>query len=352
MTRLETTQSPKRQRLLIGIIIVVVLIGVIFVASDWEGFRKVLSEADWRMILPALAFTAISYYCVGYSYAIVSQLLDIRMKRRDLTEIGFVTVILNHIITTGGVAGFSVRYLLMEPFGVRMREVLSSSLLHFYLTSMVMIAMLPVNFIYLLNHATLPKGIAILIGIATVVVVVISIIGALLLFVTTIRAPVLNFIVNTANKLFRREIQERFDQFNETLDQSSAALRTKPLILLAIVIIVIIEWGAAVTALGFCFKALGPVPSTGVLITGFVIGLIAGVLSMVPGGFGVQEASMAGIYALLGVPFEQALLAAILFRGVYYLVPYGFSLIFYGRLLRRGIKTKEKSTPQEDSITI
>ena len=352
MTRLETTQSPKRQRLLIGIIIVVVLIGVIFVASDWEDFRKVLSEADWRMILPALAFTAISYFCVGYSYAIVSQLLDIRMNRRDLTEIGFVTVILNHIITTGGVAGFSVRYLLMEPFGVRMREVLSSSLLHFYLTSMVMIVILPVNFIYLLNHATLPKGIAILIGIATVIVVVISIIGALLLFVTTIRAPVLNFIGNTANKLFRREIQERFDQFNETLDQSSAALRAKPLILLAIVFIVIIEWGAAVIALGFCFNALGPVPSIGVLITGFVIGLIAGVLSMVPGGFGVQEASMAGIYALLGVPFGQALLAAILFRGVYYLVPYGFSLIFYGRLLRRGSKTKEKSSPQEDSITI
>jgi len=352
LTRLETTQSPKRQRLLIGIIIVVVLIGVIFVASDWEDFRKVLSEADWRMILPALAFTAISYICVGYSYAIVAQLLDIRMNRRDLTEIGFVTVILNHIITTGGVAGFSVRYLLMEPFGVRMREVLSSSLLHFYLTSMVMIVILPVNFIYLLNHATLPKGIAILIGIATVIVVVISIIGALLLFVTTIRAPVLNFIGNTANKLFRREIQERFDQFNETLDQSSAALRAKPLILLAIVFIVIIEWGAAVIALGFCFNALGPVPSIGVLITGFVIGLIAGVLSMVPGGFGVQEASMAGIYALLGVPFGQALLAAILFRGVYYLVPYGFSLIFYGRLLRRGSKTKEKSSPQEDSITI
>jgi len=352
LTRFGTTHSSKRQHLLIGIIIIVVLIGGFFIASDWEDFRKVLSEADWRMILPALAFTATSYFCVGYSYAIVSQLLDIRMNRRDLTEIGFVTVILNHIITTGGVAGFSVRYLLMEPFGVKMREVLTSSLLHFYLTSMVMIAILPFNFVYLLNHATLPKGIAIVIGIATVAVVIISIIGALLLFVTAIRAPVLTFFGNTANKLFRREIQERFNQFNETLDQSAAALLTKPLGLLTIIIIVIIEWSAGVIALGFCFKALGPVPAIGVLITGFVIGLIAGVLSMVPGGFGVQEASMAGIYALLGVPFEQALLAAILFRGVYYLVPYVLSLTFYGRLLRRGSIMHAKSDQQEDTLKI
>jgi len=44
---------------------------------------------------------------------------------------------------------------------------------------------------------------------------------------------------------------------------------------------------------------------------------------------------MAGIYALLGVPLQQAVLAAILFRVVYYLIPYVVSLGFYWHLLRR-----------------
>lgn len=66
----------------------------------------------------------------------------------------------------------------------------------------------------------------------------------------------------------------------------------------------------------------------------------------------MQEASMAGIYALLGVPFEQVLLAVILFRGVYYLVPYVLSLIFYGRLLRRGSIMHAKSDQPEDSLKI
>jgi len=193
LTAIETNQS-KRQRILIGIIVIVALIGVIFVASDWEDFRKVLGEADWRLILPALFFTVISYLCVGISYAMVARLVGINMGWRDLSEIGFVTVILNHIVTTGGVAGLSVRYLLMERHGVKMRDMLSSSLMHFYLTSMVMIAMLPVSFIYLLNNALLPLGVTILIGVATVVMVIISVIGALLLFVNAIRSPILGFL--------------------------------------------------------------------------------------------------------------------------------------------------------------
>lgn len=43
---------------------------------------------------------------------------------------------------------------------------------------------------------------------------------------------------------------------------------------------------------------------------------------------------MTAVYALLGVSFGRAVLAAILFRIVYYFVPFLFSLGFYRRLLR------------------
>ena len=228
MTALKTNQS-KKQRLLIGIIVIVALIGVFFVASDWEDFRKVLSEADWRLILPALLFSAISYFCIGVSYAIVAKLLEICMRWRDLTEIGFVTVILNHIITTGGVAGFSVRYLLMERHGIRMRDVLSSSFMHFYLSSVVIIVTLPFCFIFLLDNASLPKGVALLIGFATSVLIIISIIGALLLFVNQIRTPVLKVMGKAANLFTRRDIHIRFEQFNDTMNQSAVITRSRPL---------------------------------------------------------------------------------------------------------------------------
>jgi uncharacterized membrane protein YbhN (UPF0104 family) len=54
---------------------------------------------------------------------------------------------------------------------------------------------------------------------------------------------------------------------------------------------------------------------------------------MIPGGLGIQEGSMAGIFSLLGTPFEQAILASILFRVIYYIFPYLISLFLSWRLL-------------------
>jgi hypothetical protein len=77
------------------------------------------------------------------------------------------------------------------------------------------------------------------------------------------------------------------------------------------------------------------------LFTGFVIGVMAGVLSALPAGIGVQDGSMAGVFALLGVGFEEAVLAALLFRGVFYVVPYIVSLGFYWRLAPRRLPARD-----------
>jgi uncharacterized membrane protein YbhN (UPF0104 family) len=53
---------------------------------------------------------------------------------------------------------------------------------------------------------------------------------------------------------------------------------------------------------------------------------------------------MAGVFKLMGVSYEQAVLASILFRVIYYLLPYFFSLLFYRRLLRRR-KWKQSQNP-------
>ena len=75
----------------------------------------------------------------------------------------------------------------------------------------------------------------------------------------------------------------------------------------------------------------------GVVVTGFAVGVAAGVMSMVPGGLGVQEGSMAGAYHLLGVPLEQGVLVSFLFRLVYYMVPFGVSLLIYRNVLRERV---------------
>jgi hypothetical protein len=50
---------------------------------------------------------------------------------------------------------------------------------------------------------------------------------------------------------------------------------------------------------------------------------------------------MAGLFHLLGVAVEPALLASILFRAVYFMAPYVVSLAFYRQLLRQGERSRE-----------
>jgi uncharacterized membrane protein YbhN (UPF0104 family) len=57
---------------------------------------------------------------------------------------------------------------------------------------------------------------------------------------------------------------------------------------------------------------------------------------------GVQEASIAGILVIFGVPFSQSIIAAILFRVLYYFAPFVFSLAFYWEMLK---STREVNPP-------
>jgi uncharacterized protein (TIRG00374 family) len=99
--------------------------------------------------------------------------------------------------------------------------------------------------------------------------------------------------------------------------------------------LLIADWLFTVATLFFAFRAFGLSVSPGVVLTGFFVGLSAGSLSMIPGGVGVQDASMAGVYVLLGVALEPALLATILFRACYYFIPFLAALLGYGLAKKR-----------------
>lgn len=323
-----------RQRIALGFIIASVIAGIVLAILDWEKFLPVLQQADWKLIPAALLLTLVSYTCVSYAFALVSRMLGIAMRPNELAEVAFVSTILNHVLTTGGVAGYSVRYLLMHRRGVSLKDVLAASLLHFYLTSLDMLTMLPIGFLYLLLNATLPQGVTALLGLMTLFMTAVAVLATLVIFHESWRTRLGSILERLAHKLLRWDLHEQLARFDATLSRGVAAMRREPLTVLAVMALTWIDWFSSVIVVYLCFDAFGAPVKLGVILSGYVIGVMAGVLSMVPGGFGVQEGSMAGVFVLLGASFEQSILASILFRGIFFLIPYGVSLGFYGRLLR------------------
>jgi uncharacterized protein (TIRG00374 family) len=317
------------------LIIIITVLGMVVVASDWQEMRLVLSRADWHYLPLVLLFTFFSYSFYSYAYSVVAKMLGIQMRTRELAEVCFISTVVNHVLTTGGVVGYSLRYLLMKMYKVSLKDVLTSSILHYYLTSLDMLVFLPISFIYLLLHATIPRGIVIALSL------MILLFGLVLILITTLvlfpsrRRPIISMLARIGRKILRRDLLTWLTQLDDTLTCGTEAFRHKPLTLIWVMLLTLTDFACSIIAMGFVFEALGPAVKAGALVTGYVIGIMAGLLSMVPGGLGVQEGSMAGIYALLGVRFQQAVLAAILFRILYYLLPYFLILPFYNRLLHR-----------------
>ena len=330
--------KPRRsfKRWVPGLVVAIALLGAVFIAMDWGQIRGALGQASWRPIPSALAATAVSYFCISYSFARVSHLLGIRMRSRDLTAVGFVTTVLNHLVSSGGAAGYSIRFLVMGRYGASLSEVIAASILHFYLTSLAMMAMLPVGLVYLMLHASISRMAAALLIVLTCLILLVSIVAAGMLFWGSMRKKVIRVLVKVARRVLPGEVRPNLERFDETITVAMAAMRTQPMSLIVIMLLIVIDWAFSAAALWLCFGALGVTLLPGQLISGFVIGTVAGVASMIPGGLGVQEGSMAGVFNLQGVLLERALLASILYRAVYFMVPYAVSLGFYWQLLHSG----------------
>jgi uncharacterized protein (TIRG00374 family) len=100
------------------------------------------------------------------------------------------------------------------------------------------------------------------------------------------------------------------------------------------VLCVFLDWVGCLLTLYFCFLAVHYFIHPEVLVVGFGVGLFASILSLVPGGLGVMEGSMAAIYYSLNVPLEEAIVAVILYRLIYYVFPFLTSLLLYRSLFK------------------
>lgn len=331
----STPQPAFSSKKFIWPILAVLLLGLVVIALDRDNIVAALRRADWRVIPPALLFTALSYLCVSYTYTMVAHIWGIRMPRRTLTEICFVTTSLNHVVRSGGVAGYSVRYLLMNRHGVPFNEVISSSFVHFYLTSLDMLAMLPIALAYLIYNTELPRNLTLLLAALALAAVLLAIGATVLVFSDRLRVGLIQIGSRLGRLVLRRDFSGILGDFNAHMNHGVQMLRQQAGRSGLVMLLTFIDYTASVIVLGLCFNAFGPALKPGALVATFMIGIMAGVVSALPGGIGVQEGSMTGISILFGATFEQAILAALLFRVIYYFVPYTISPLFYWRLLRR-----------------
>ncbi len=315
------------------IVILFVIAGVLIVVLDWKEMRLVFGRANWLLLLPPILFTASSYACLSYSLSLIFRIFGINMNFKYLMQIGFVSNVVTYMMNVGGITGVSLELILLKKRGLATEDILAPSLFQLYFSSLVLIALLPIGLFNILATHPLSRVGSFIIIIASCLLILLLVLAGIIVFNSPFRSAVLRRLSRTVRLITRRNITPIFDNFDMAMKRGVAVLH-QPRWLTLLVLLTIMDWASTVTALWFCFYALGSSISLGKLLTGFSLGITAGFISFVPGGLGVQEGSMAGIYALLGEPIQTAIFAAILFRIIYYFLPFAVSLGFYRRLLR------------------
>jgi uncharacterized protein (TIRG00374 family) len=326
--------KKSQQVLLLVSISFLVLFGVIVIVLDRKAVTEVIGQANWHMAPLALPFTVISYFLTGYSFLLISRIFGVKLGKWDLIEIGYVTNALDNLLPGAGLPGTSLRVLILKRRELDTDRAISVSLFRSHFNNLIFISLLPVALIFLLFSHSLNKAQAIGIIVAIIFIVIVIIAGVIVVFKASFRSWVLKIISRTWRLFTKHDISSSLDSFGKVADYGIQAMEGNLWILVRPVAVIIGAWFSNVTILWICFIALGSYVNFGVVLTGFIIGRTVGVISFLPGGLGTQDASTVGVYATYGVPLAQGALAYILFRVIYYFIPFVISLGFYRRLLR------------------
>lgn len=310
------------------------LFGLVLILYDRDRIIHILNHADWSAVPGALLFIALSNCLITLSYIILARRMNIRIANLDLGLIFFTTNIINRLVMSGGIAGFSLRYIMMQPYRVSLNIVLNSSLIHFLLGSLIMLGMLPLVIGYIL--VTLPVP-----GVLVSVLIILALIGMLLgvgvviiIFSERLRSRLAYTVVWLMKKIFGRDISGSVDEYTRRAASAVSALRHDPKSFSFVMMLFLGEWIANVVALNYCLDAFGsPLSFIGAAAI-YVIATTAGGITSLPGGVGIQEGMFTSLAVLYGSSFEQAALAAILYRILFTFLPFLLSIVLYPRLLK------------------
>ena len=106
-------------------------------------------------------------------------------------------------------------------------------------------------------------------------------------------------------------------------------------------------WGLDMLRMYVCFGALGVYPPVLALVIIYTIGILISLLPLLPGAWGIREATLIGLFAVVGVSADVVMAASLIDRLASYIIPTilgALAALYYGRK----VKNKSVNLPSPD----
>jgi uncharacterized protein (TIRG00374 family) len=329
-------QTPiKYNRFIIIAVIAFVVTGLIIIALDRQQIVSIVGKANWVFAGIAAITTGGSYFFECYSYIVLNRLFNINPGYGKLFSIGFTSIAIGNVVSTPfGVTDHSIRGLLLIPRGFKSGDVIAASIFHSYIKDVAILVLAPGVMIYqLLTENLSPAASRILIIVAILTAALLAVFSLLFLS-RVIRGYILRALFKVWRLIARRNPQNIMGDFDNAVDETKTKLKEHPALGFILLGSMFADWIFALGSLELCFMAFGLTAPFTSVTSGYIVGKTAAIISLIPGGIGIQTLSTAGTYALLGIPFSIAILVDVLFRVIYQYIPYVISLFLFRYLLK------------------
>ena len=335
-----------------ALVLGLVAFGSIFLFADFRELWQVLARANlWLLTLPILCMLA-SYLTMARSYQGIAVAAGCPVSLFDMLKITFVANSMNYLVATGGLSGFAVRMYFFSRLGMASQTAVIVSLAQTFLTNFTLLAFVLVGFAYVLSSHTLQGSALVATTILLVLAIIAAALASLLLLHPRLRRRTLFWVAQSSYWALHRLLPHRAPprthiwryQFN--LNRGIAFLLSRKRAMLAPLGYIIVDWFLTIMILYTSFLTVRYWVDFAEVIVGFAVGIVLSFASLIPGGLGVMEGSMAAVFASMGVPFETAVVAVLLYRVAYYLLPLLISLFFLHGMFVQGTTLSKELAEQ------
>ena len=326
----------------IAAIVGVALLVALFVAADTRELLKTIEQIHpARLLLPILA-TIASYVAMARSYQGIAHAANVPFTFWEMFKITFVANSMNYVVATGGISGFAVRLYFFTRRGVGAGTATSISLAQGLITNISLLFFLVVGFGYLMTSEKLSFTAQVACGVLLAVLFTVTTLLLGLLFARDRRRRIIFTLAQMTDRFLHwalpryKPARSRIWRFQRNLNRGIDFLLDRKQHMLEPTIWIVVDWLLTLGILYAAFICLDYRISIGVLVIGFAVGLSLSFVSIVPGGLGLMEGSMAAVFTTMGVPFETAVVATLIFRIAFHAVPLITSLFLFHGLFVEG----------------
>ena len=305
--------------------------------SDGRRLLEIVSSVRPEALAATVILTVLSYLTMSRSYQGIACAAGFDLHFREWVRITLVSNTANYLVTTAGLSGFAVRMYLLAQKGVRPGRAVLISLVQTFLTNLTLLAFILLGFATLVARHYLPEGTLIGAGLALAMLTAILLYAVVLVLHRDLRRRTLFVLADGLHRVLRR-VSPRWTpgrlklwRFQHNLNEGFDFLLSRKERIVAPTAWITLDWVLTLGILWAAFWAVDHPVAPGIVIVGFAVGICVSLASLVPGGLGIMESSMTAVFVSLGVPLEPAVVAVLIFRLAYYVLPLCVSLfVFHG----------------------